>query len=120
MLDSFSMRVNGDEYYAYGQMDMYYHDLKVKILQSADPKGRKFRMALLNFLANSFIIKNKNTKRTGLVFFVRNRDRSSLNYLVKMLVSGASSSVGVKGPRKKFKPFKKELRKRNLPPADYD
>ncbi len=120
VLDSFIMRVNGDEYYAYGQMDMHYHDLKVKILRSADPKGRKFRIALLNFLANTLIVKNKNTKRTGLIFFVRNRDRSSLNYLVKMLTSGAASSVGVKSTRKNFKPYRKELRKRNLPPADYN
>ncbi|HEX7846124.1 MAG TPA: hypothetical protein VF476_10025, partial [Chitinophagaceae bacterium] len=119
-MDSLIMRVNGDEYYAYGELDMYYHDLKIQLLKLGDKKTKKFKLALVNFLANSFVVKNKNSSRTGLVFFARNRDRSSLNYLVKMLMSGINSSIGVKTTRKQFQPHKKALRQRNLPPVDYD
>jgi hypothetical protein len=77
-------------------------------------------MALLNFAANSFLIKNKNTHRTGKVFYLRNRDRSSLNFLIKMVTSGVTSSVGAKSNRKLTRQYKKELRKRNLPPIEYD
>ena len=119
-LDSLLMRVNADEYYGFGEIDMHYDNLKIQILQSADQKSRKFKMALVNMLANSFVIKNKNTKRTGIVFFVRHRERSTINYIVKMLMSGVTSSVGAKTTQKNFKPYKKQLRQRNLPPADYD
>jgi hypothetical protein len=119
-LDSLIMRVNGDEYYAYGEMQMAYDNLKIQILQQANQKGKKFKTALINFLANSLVIHNRNDKRLGLVFFVRNRDRSSFNYLVKMLMSGVSSSVGVKTTYKNLRPYKKAMKQRNLPSSNYD
>ena len=117
-LDTLNMRVAGGEYMAYGEMDMFYRDLKVRIL----PKhGRKtLTSSLINFIANTFVIKNENRKRTGNVFFIRNREKSAFNYLVKILVSGVTTSVGAKGNKKAERSYKKELRKRNLPPLDYD
>jgi len=119
-LDTMSMRVHGNEYYAYGDMLMLYHNLKAEIILTKNKKKRKFLTGLLNFAANSFLIKNKNTKRTGKIFYLRNRERSSLNYLIKMVISGASTSTGVKGNRKLIRHYKKEVRQRNLPPVDYD
>ncbi len=120
ILDSLLLRVNGDEYYAYGELVMHYHDLKIQLLQAPDEKRKKFKMTLVNFLANSLVVRNKNTQRNGLVFFVRDRERSSLNYLVKMLMSGVNSSIGIKTTRKNLQPHKKEVKQRNLPPANYD
>lgn len=118
MLDTLSMRVAGTEYFAYGEMEMRYHDLKVQLLNNANKKSG-FITGIMNFLANS-IIKNKNTARTGNIFFLRNRDRSALNYLIKITMSGVGSSTGAKSNRKMLRKYKKELRQRNLPPLDYD
>ena len=114
-LDTLSMRVSGGEYLAYGEVDMYYNDLKIEILKN----GTNERRGFLSFLANS-LIKNKNTNNTHNVFFVRNRERSSINYLIKILMSGVNSTIGAKNNKKTIRKYKKELRERNLPPNVYD
>jgi hypothetical protein len=110
------MRVTGNDILAYGQIDMFYHDLKVQIIRPPDQKPRKLLTGFMNFVANTFLIKNKNETRTGKVFFIRDRERSTLNYLIKMLLSGVSSSVGVKSNRKVMKQYKRQLRENKLPP----
>ena len=119
-LDTLSMRVAGHEYFAYGEMEMMYHDLKVQILANGSPHQKKLFTALMNFVANTFIIKNKNASRTGNVYFLRNRERSALNYLIKIALSGMTTSVGAKSNRKVLRKYKKELRQRDLPPVDFE
>lgn len=92
-LDSMYMYVVGREEMAYGKMDMAYHDLKVRIIRN-DEKKSVFR-GIITFFANS-LIKNNNTDRQGTVFFKRLRNRSAVNYLVKITLSGVSSSIGIK------------------------
>jgi hypothetical protein len=114
-LDTMSMRVAGREYLAFGEMKMYYHDLKVRIRK---PDNRRTIITgLTTFLANT-LIKNENKNRTGLVFFVRWRDRSAINYLVKIALSGMASSVGVKRNKKQIRKYEKQIRNRNLPPME--
>ncbi len=119
-LDTLSMRAIGREYLSWGEMQMFYHDLKIRVLKNGDEKEKKFLTGLISFLANSLIIKNKNTSRTGNVFFIRNRDKSAINYLIKIAMSGMASSVGAKKNKKMLRRYKKELEKRNLPPIDFE
>ena len=114
-LDTMSMRVAGREYLAFGEMKMYYHDLKVRVRR---PDNRRTIITgLTTFLANT-LIKNENKNRTGLVFFIRWRDRSAINYLVKTALSGMASSVGVKRNKKQIRKYEKQIRNRNLPPIE--
>ena len=115
-LDTLSMRVAGGEYLAYGEMKLYYHDLKLEILK----KGTEKKQGFFSFFANSFLIRNKNKDRLANNFFIRNRERSPLNYLYRILISGVNSAIGVKSNKKLIRKYKKELRQRNLPPVDYD
>ena len=92
-LDSMYMYVVGREEMAYGKMRMAYHDLKVRITER-DEKKSVFR-GIITFFANS-LIKNRNTEKLGTVFFKRLRNRSAVNYLVKITLSGVSSSIGIK------------------------
>lgn len=119
-LDTLSMRAVGKEYLSFGEMEMFYHDLKVKFLKKGSETKKSFLTSLITFVANSFVVKNKNTSRKGRVFFLRLRDRSILNYLVKIALSGMASSAGARSNRKILRKYKKELRLRNLPPFDYD
>jgi hypothetical protein len=119
-LDTLSMRVVGREYISMGEMQMFYHDLKIKFLNNGVEKKKTFLKGFVTFLVNNFVIKKNNRSRTGVVFFERIRNKSTLNYLVKITLSGISSSVGVKKNKKLVRKYKKELRKRNLPPIDYD
>jgi len=114
-LDTLSMRAIGREYLALGKMEMRYHDLKIRIFKNGDSTRKNPLTGLANL-----IIKNKNTSRTGNVFFIRKRDRSAINYLIKIAMSGMMSSVGVKSNKKMIRKYKKELEKRNLPPIDLE
>jgi hypothetical protein len=83
-------------------------------------KGNLEKSGFMTFIANTFIIKNNNTHRIGAVFYVRDRQRSTLNYLIKLFMSGVTSSIGAKHNGKMIRNYKKELAERNLPPFDYD
>jgi hypothetical protein len=116
-LDTMTMRVVGREYLAFGEMTMYYHELKVRIVRPG--KKRSFFTGIITFFANT-LIKNENTHRTGTVFFQRLRDRSAINYLVKIALSGVTSSVGVKRNKKLVRKYRKEIKNRRLPAIEPD
>jgi hypothetical protein len=94
---------------------MYYHNLKVRVGRTKERRG--FFAGVVTFLANT-VIRNENKKRVGLVFFERLRDRSAINYLVKITLSGVTSSVGVKSNKKQIKKYNKEIKSRDLPPIE--
>lgn len=114
ILDTMTLRVIGREYLAFGNMNMQYHDLKVRITR---PGKSRFLSSIITFAANT-LIKNENKHRSGTVFFQRLRDRSAINYLVKITLSGVTSSVGVKRNKKIIRQYRKEIRSRRLPPID--
>ena len=119
LLDTLSMRAIGREYLSLGEMKMYYHNLKVRFLKDGDGMKKTFRNRLITFFANNFVLKNKNTSRTGRVFFIRDRERSAINYLIKIASSGIASSVGISSNRKMLRTYKRDLKEQNLPPVDF-
>lgn len=116
ILDTLVMEVVGREEMAYGQMKMLYRNLKVKLVQVDPGKRKAFKLAILNFFANT-IIKNKNSRKSGTVYFRRLRDRSAINYLVKITLSGVLSNVGVRKAERISRREAKDLRAKELPPV---
>ena len=114
------MRAVGREYLSLGEMQMYYHDLKIRFLKNGIETKKTFLTRIITFLANSFVVKKNNKSRTGNVFYIRDRDKSAINYLIKIAMSGMASSVGAKNNKKMIRRYKRELEKRNLPPIDFD
>ena len=112
-LDTLLMRVVGREEYAYGEIKMYYHDLKVNILKKGDSK-RSLMVGIKNLFANT-VIKNKNTQKSSTIFFKRLRDRSAVNYLVKITLNGIINTVAGKQNKKKFRQHKVDIKKTTLP-----
>ena len=119
-LDTLSMRAVGREYLSLGEMKMYYHDLKIRFLKNGIEAKKTLLTRIITFLANSLVVKTNNKSRTGNVFYIRDRDRSAINYLIKIAMSGMASSVGAKNNKKMLRRYKKELEKRHLPPIDFD
>jgi hypothetical protein len=115
-LDSLTLRAIGRENLSYGEMHMMYRKLNVQILKGGDEQKKGFVTKLITFVANSFVIKNRNQRQTGIIYFERLRDRSIFNYMIKMLLSGAGSSVGAKSNKKYIRHYKRELRRQQLPP----
>ena len=72
-LDTLVMRVVGREELAFGEIKMFYHDLKVTVLKKGDSK-RSLLGGIKNFFVNT-IIKNKNNEKSSTIFFQRLRDR---------------------------------------------
>jgi len=119
-LDTLTMRVKGNEYVSIGEMRMYYHDLKVKLLDKGVDGKQSFFKKLASFASNSFVIKKNNHSRTGDIYFERLRNKSTMNYLVKIVFSGIGSNIGLKKSKKQLRRYKKGQSKRNLPLIKYD
>jgi len=119
-LDTLTMRAIGRDDIALGEMKMNYHDLKVQFLKNGKEDKKRFLQGLITFIANSFIIKNENKKRVGVVYFPRVRDRSFINYYIKIVMSGVASSVGAKKNKRLMKRYNKQLKTRQLPTIDLD
>jgi hypothetical protein len=113
--DSAQLKAIGREYLSLGEMRFFYHDLKVEFLKDGDEQKKTLLTSLLSFAANSFVIRNKNTKRIGTVYYERSRNRSFFNYLIRMIASGAASSVGAKRNKKYNRLYKKMIEELHLP-----
>lgn len=109
-LDTMTMRVTGTDYMAQGKMVMAYHDLKVMLTGNLTQEKKNFFRVAVNSIVNT-ILKNKNTDKEGTVFFIRLRDRSALNYLVKITLSGVASSVGLKKNKRRLRRYLREQRR---------
>ncbi len=103
-LDTMTMLVKGNDNVAYGEMLMVYHDLKVSIAGKPQQEKKSFLKGVINSIVNT-VLRNKNTDRKGVVFFVRLQDRSALNYLVKITLSGVGSSAGLGKNKRQLKRY---------------
>jgi len=114
-VDTLMMRAIGREYLSLGSMKFLYHDLRVTFLDKEDTSRHSAKTAILKFFANEFVIRTNNTKRIGTVFYERDRNRSVIQYWVKMILSGASTSTGVKSSKRQLRKYYRELNIKNLP-----
>ncbi|HET9277271.1 MAG TPA: hypothetical protein VFN95_03775, partial [Flavitalea sp.] len=119
-IDSLQLRAIGRENIALGEMNMFYHNLRIKLVRPGQPDKATFKTRLISLIANSFVIKRSNAGRTGLVYFERLRDRSFFNYIVKMTFSGLATSVGYRKNKKYMKKYRQALQDNHLPPIDFD
>jgi hypothetical protein len=110
-----TLRVIGREELAFGEVKMFYHGLKVKVERKN--KTSKTFSGFATFLAN-MLIKNENKSRVSPVFFQRLRDRSAINYLVKIALNGMSSSVGLGKSKRMIRKHKDEVKSKPLPPFE--
>lgn len=85
-------RWRGNRYAAVGVMQFPYQRLKVRLLDDLNPDRKTFMLSVKNFLANSLLLKNSNS-RESMMFFVRDQDRSVFNFWVKTKLSGVVSSA---------------------------
>jgi hypothetical protein len=119
-IDSLHLRAVGRDDISYGEMKMYYHDLRIRLVKEGQQDNRSLGANIVSYMANLVLIKKDNDGRTGLVYFERLRDRSFFNYIVKMTFSGMATSVGVKKNKKYQKQYERTLRERSLPPIVFD
>jgi hypothetical protein len=119
-LDSVSLRAVGRKDLALGFMDMYYQNLKVLLVSNGEANHSTFMQHVISFLANTFVVKSKNTSRSGLMYFKHEPDQSFTNYIVKMTMSGLATSIGLKRNGSYMKQYKKALKDNDNCPIKLD
>lgn len=119
-LDTVTMRAIAHDYFALGEMKLYYRNLKVKFLNKGSETKKGLLSSFITLAANKFILKKNNTNRTGIVYFLRNRDRSFFNFLIKTTLSGLASSVGAKKNKKYYRQYKQQQKLYSLPVVAID
>jgi hypothetical protein len=89
--------------------------LKAKYLNVEDKNVKTLKTRLINFAANDLILHHNNSRGYGEVYAERVRQRSVINYWLKMAISGMVSSTGVKSNKKQSKKYRKSIKKLNVP-----
>jgi hypothetical protein len=107
-LDSGYFRAVGTKESASGEMFLHYRNLRVRLVKDGNPERTTLMQHLESFIANTFIIRSHNSKRRGLMYHKRSPRHSFINYIVKITLSGVTSSIGLKKNRKIIKQAKRE------------
>ncbi|AEV99755.1 hypothetical protein A4D02_26280 [Niastella koreensis] len=113
--DTLYAKLTGNKYASVGQINFYYHGLKVRLLNKEDSLKRSVFLSLETLLANGLI--RSNNQNPARMFFIRDREKFVFNYWVKTLFSGFVTSTGVKRNRKYQKMYNEAEGKYTLPPA---
>jgi hypothetical protein len=113
-LDTLELKAIGREYIAHGKMKMLYKDLKVEFLNKNDQTKKTFVTKVVSFIAN-ILVKRNNLKTTGSVFTERNRERSFINYWIKIVLSGSLTNAGIRSNSRQEKKYRKALKKDHVP-----
>ena len=116
--DTMIARISGNKYASVGQMQFYYHGLKINLLNHEDTLNKRLSLAFVNFIANSFVIKTNNRKRST-IFFVRDQEKFVFSYWIKMIFSGILTSAGIKSNRKYYKQYRNMKYQYTLPEANF-
>lgn len=106
-VDTLTVEATGNNDVANGKIRMIYHDFKVKLYGVKN--GELTTPRLLNVVGNA-IIKNKNRKKESDIFFVRLKNRSVINYLLKISLNGVMTTIGLKNNKKDMRKYKKSIR----------
>ncbi len=117
-IDSLYMRVRANDLFAYGQMDVRYKSLRLKVL-GKDGKERFFLSGVVDWLAN-LILRGKDNGRADLLFKNRVRNKGTFNYWGKIFAEGMLTNFGIKRDKKERKQFLKELKNQNLKLDDWE
>ncbi len=113
-LDTLELKVMGNDYLAHGKMRMYYSDFKIQFLSNKELEKRTVFTKALSWLANGLLRRN-NVEKTGTVFTERTREKSFVNYWVKIVLSGAMTNTRIRKNSKQEKRYQKALKRIKVP-----
>ncbi|MEI8048727.1 MAG: hypothetical protein WCI92_15200 [Bacteroidota bacterium] len=113
-LDTLSMSVTGRKHSAYGEMDMYYHGLKVEYLVKGDTTHQTLKAETISFFANR-IVHKKHQKGISDVYAKRDPEKGFVNYWVKIFLGGVLTDTGVRTDSKQERRYKNSIKGENEP-----
>lgn len=107
-IDKLVMTASGDDNTATGEMEFFYHGLKIRLVRNGELDTSKVIKPVESALINAFLIRRENLDKKGLVYFRRLKDRSFFNYMNNIILSGIVTSVGIKSNKKYLKQIEKQ------------
>jgi hypothetical protein len=117
ILDSIVFQSLGRKDVSLGRMNMHYRKLRIKQIKDGDPNISTFKQKVISVLANTFVIRSNNSKRTGIIYLQRYGHKSFVNFIVHSTMSGIMSSIGVRKNQKYIKQYKQQLKDSSLQPV---
>ncbi len=107
---NFNIKANNEV--ATGEMRFRYEDLKIQLLNPDSENKKNANQGLKTFVANTFVINDKNPTflilKPGTIFRERDPSRVIFHYWGEALLSGAVSSIGINKSKKAEKRYEKE------------
>jgi hypothetical protein len=96
--DSMRFSLSGNNINTNGKMKLYYHDLKVNLLNKKTAEKQGLKAHVGSFIIDKLLVRSANpekngTLREGSIQMQRDSTRSVFNYMAKNMLSGILSSV---------------------------
>ncbi len=103
--EEITFEITANDNLAIGELFFRYNDLKFRIL-NAEHEQAGLGNSILSFWANRLVRSNNPSllsKRQGLIYYERNKNRAIFNFWSRAFLSGVISSVGVKNNKKRLR-----------------
>ena len=104
-LNFLSLQAEGNNVYTAGAMEFYYQNLHLAIANKKDREIKGFGSNLASFVANTLVKKNNYpfpVRKKRLIYSEKDPYKSTINYLVKIILSGVESNIGIRSHRKQI------------------
>lgn len=112
-VDTLTMLVQGNKYFAYGTMDLRFQNFKVSLEGNPDSK-KNILTGIKNWLANA-VLRRHDKGKVNILFKQRVIKRGQFNFWGKIAIEGLLASIGIKNNRLESRSFQKQKKKYALP-----
>ncbi|GAB3016903.1 hypothetical protein GCM10027051_21890 [Niabella terrae] len=106
-LSALDIDATGNNNTAIGTSHMYYRDLKIGLLDKKNLSRQRFVDKIVSKLAMALVIRKQNPGKATPLFFERWKDKSAINYIIKISLEGIKSGIGLPGSKKKLRKYNK-------------
>lgn len=110
--DTMLLLAQGNDYVAYGTMDLRYKNLRVSLLRKGEDEY--FLAKVFNWLIN-IVVREEDHAGKSILFQERFRNRSIYNYWAKIAIKGLLANLGIKKDKNQLRKYRRFIKENKLP-----
>lgn len=110
--DTMLLLAQGNDYVAYGTMDLRYKGLRVSLLRKGE--NEYFLAKVFNWLIN-IVVREEDHAGKSILFQERFRNRSIYNYWAKIAIKGLLANLGIKKDKNQLRKYRRFIKENKLP-----
>jgi hypothetical protein len=110
--DTMLLLAQGNDYVAYGTMDLRYKNLRVSLLRKGE--DQYFLAKVYNWLIN-IVVREEDHAGKSILFQERFRNRSIYNYWAKIAINGLLANLGIKKDKNQLRKYRRFIKENKLP-----